>query len=136
MFHDTEVMSCGPWCQGPVLLQMLSLLEGYDLKALGHNTPAYMHLVTEVMKLCFADRERYFGDPRFVRVPMETLLSPAYAAERGRLLREDRAWPEMPPAGVVPGFDAALASTVTRHPGSPSWPTTVPRSRETHRTCA
>ena len=112
-------MSCGPWCQGPVLLQALSLLEGYDLQALGHNTPAYVHVVTEALKLCFADRERYFGDPRFVDVPMDTLLSPAYAAERRRLIREDRAWPEMPPAGAVPGFDGAPAPRATRHADQP-----------------
>jgi len=100
-----EVLTCGPWCQGPVLLQMLSLLEGVDLKALGHNTPAYVHLVTEAMKLCFADRERYYGDPRFVDVPMDTLLAPAYAAERRKLIGE-RAWPEMPPAGHVAGSQA------------------------------
>ena len=65
-FRGIEVLSCGPWCQGPVLLQMLSLLAADDLAALGHNTPAYVHLVAEAMKLCFADRERYYGDPRFV----------------------------------------------------------------------
>ena len=73
-FRGVEVLSCGPWCQGPVLLQMLSLLAADDLAALGHNTPAYVHLVAEVMKLCFADRERYYGDPRFVHVPMDALL--------------------------------------------------------------
>jgi gamma-glutamyltranspeptidase / glutathione hydrolase len=104
-FAAMEVLTCGPWCQGPVLLQMLSLLEGVDLKALGHNTPAYVHLVTEAMKLCFADRERYYGDPRFVEVPMDTLLAPAYAAERRKLIGE-RAWPEMPLAGRIPGFAA------------------------------
>jgi gamma-glutamyltranspeptidase/glutathione hydrolase len=104
-FHDTEVLTCGPWCQGPVLLQFLSLLAGYDLKKLGHNSPAYVHVVTEAMKLGFADRERYYGDPRFVRVPMDALLSPAYAKERRQLIRRDTAWPEMPPAGRVPGFD-------------------------------
>jgi gamma-glutamyltranspeptidase/glutathione hydrolase len=104
-FRDTEVMSCGPWCQGPVLLQALSLLEDYDLGALGHNTPAYVHVLAEALKLCFADRERYFGDPRFIDVPMDTLLSPAYAAERRRLIRADRAWPEMPAPGAVAGFD-------------------------------
>src|SRR5215831_8679774 len=103
-FRGIEVLSCGPWCQGPVLLQMLSLLAGDDLAALGHNSPAYVHLVAEAMKLCFADREHYYGDPRFVRVPMDALLAPAYAAERRRLVRPDRAWPEMPPAGDVPGF--------------------------------
>lgn len=106
-FRGVEVLSCPPWCQGPVLLQMLSLLQHDDLAALGHNSPAYAHLVAEAMKLAFADRERYYGDPRFVPVPMETLLSPAYATERRGLVREDTAWPEMPPAGRVAGFDPA-----------------------------
>jgi gamma-glutamyltranspeptidase/glutathione hydrolase len=106
-FRDLEVLACPPWCQGPVLLQMLSLLAGDDLAALGHNTPAYVHLVTEVMKLCFADRERYYGDPRFVAVPMERLLAPDYAAQRRRLVRPDAAWPVMPPAGDVPGHGSA-----------------------------
>jgi gamma-glutamyltranspeptidase / glutathione hydrolase len=108
-FKGMDVLTCGPWCQGPVLLQMLSLLEGVDLKGLGHNTPAYVHLVTEAMKLCFADRERYYGDPRVVDVPMAALLAPAYAAERRKLIGE-RAWPEMPPAGAVSGFTAGAAS--------------------------
>jgi gamma-glutamyltranspeptidase/glutathione hydrolase len=107
-FSGMEVLTCGPWCQGPVLLQMLSLLDGVNLKALGHNTPAYVHLVTEAMKLCFADRERYYGDPRFVEVPMDALLAPAYAAERRRLIGE-RACPEMPPAGRLGGFEAAVS---------------------------
>jgi gamma-glutamyltranspeptidase/glutathione hydrolase len=116
-FRGTEVLSCGPWCQGPVLLQMLSLLASDDLARLGHNSPAYTHLVTEVMKLCFADRERYYGDPRFVRVPTDTLLSPAYAAERRRLVRPDAAWAEMPPFGRVPGWGDAAAP---RTPPAPS----------------
>ena len=56
------MLSCGPWCQGPVLLQMLSLLDEVDLEALGHNSKDYVHLLAEVMNLCFADRERYYGD--------------------------------------------------------------------------
>ncbi len=107
-FGGMEVLTCGPWCQGPVLLQMLSLLEGVDLKALGHNTPAYVHLVTEAMKLCLADRERYYGDPRFVEVPMDALLKSAYAAERRRLIGE-HACPEMPTAGRLPGLEAAIS---------------------------
>jgi gamma-glutamyltranspeptidase / glutathione hydrolase len=110
-FRGMEVLTCGAWCQGPVLLQMLSLLEGVEPKSLGHNTPAYVHLVTEAMKLCFADRERYYGDPRFVQVPMDALLAPAYAAERRRLVGE-RACPEMPPAGRVPGFEASVSRAV------------------------
>jgi gamma-glutamyltranspeptidase/glutathione hydrolase len=118
-FHGTQVLTCGPWCQGPVLVQMLALLEGYDLAALGHNTPAYVHLVTEVMKLCFADRERYYGDPRFVPVPMDTLLSPAYAAERRQLIRERSAWSEMPPPGRVAGFEPSAAADAVGHPAPP-----------------
>ena len=131
-FRGTEVFSCGPWCQGPVLLQMLALLATDDLAALGHNSPAYVHRVTETMKLAFADRERYYGDPRFVRVPLDTLLAPAYNAERRRLVRDDTAWPEMPPAGRVPGFDerpvagprpsdAALAAASPPLPGDTSF---------------
>ena len=112
-FGGMEVFTCGPWCQGPVLLQMLSLLEGVDLKALGHNTPAYVHLVTEAMKLCFADRDRYYGDPRVVEVPMDALLAPAYAEERRRLIGE-RAFPEMPPAGRIPGFGGAVTRAASR----------------------
>ena len=116
-FGGMEVLSCGPWCQGPVLLQMLSMLDGVDLKALGHNTPAYIHLVTEAMKLCFADRERYYGDPRFVEVPMEALLAPTYAAERRKLIGE-RACPEMPPAGAVNGRGASAAPARAPEPAA------------------
>ena len=106
-FKGTDVLSCGPWCQGPVLLQMLSMLNEVDLKALGHNSKAYIHLLAEVMNLCFADRERYYGDPRFVDVPMETLLSRAYAQERLKTIRNDRAFGEMPPPGMSPAISRA-----------------------------
>jgi gamma-glutamyltranspeptidase/glutathione hydrolase len=98
-FGDLEVFTCGAWCQGPVLLQTLALLEGTDLKALGQNSAEYIHHVAEALKLAFADRETYYGDPDFVDVPLATLISPEYAAERRRLVRPDRAFPEMPPAG-------------------------------------
>lgn len=98
-FDGIDVYTCGPWCQGPVLLQALSLLDPAAVRDLGHNSIGYIHTVTEALKLAFADRERYYGDPRFVDVPLEQLLSPAYAAERQKLIRPDRGWPEMPPAG-------------------------------------
>jgi gamma-glutamyltranspeptidase / glutathione hydrolase len=103
-FAGADVYTCGPWCQGPVLLQMLGVLEGIDLKAMGHNSLDYAHTVAEAIKLAFADRERYYGDPRFVNVPIETLLSDDYARRRREMLRPDRAWPEMPPCGEIPGF--------------------------------
>ena len=98
-FHEYEIYTCGPWCQGPVLAQVLTLLEGDDLAALGHNSPAYVHLLTEALKLVFADRERYYGDPEFVDVPMRSLLSPEYAEARRRLIGADRTHTGMPPAG-------------------------------------
>jgi gamma-glutamyltranspeptidase/glutathione hydrolase len=100
-----QVAVCGFWCQGPVLLQMLNLLDGVDMKALGHNSPEYIHRIAETVKIAFADRDAYYGDPNFVKIPAARLLSKAYAAERRELVRE-RAWREMPPAGerreVVP----------------------------------
>jgi len=98
-YKDLDVYACGPWCQGPVLLQMLNMLEPVDLKALGHNSPDYIHMVTETIKLAFADRERHYGDPRFVDVPIDGLLSKDYAAVRCRLIDQRRACPKMPPAG-------------------------------------
>ena len=104
-FHGHTVYSCGPWCQGPVLLQMLRLLDGIDLKDLGgHNSASYLHTLAEAMKLAFADRERFYGDPDHVPVPMDRLLSPDYAAVRRSQIDPARAWPDMAPAGDIPGF--------------------------------
>jgi len=122
-FADIDVYACGPWCQGPVLPQALNLVEGYDLRALGHNSPQYIHTVTEALKLAFADRDRYYGDPRFVQVPMQELLSKAYAAQRRALIRENEAWPEMPPAGDPHNLSAVAArqerNSELRSSGSP-----------------
>jgi gamma-glutamyltranspeptidase/glutathione hydrolase len=100
-FGDLEIFTCGAWCQGPVLLQTLALLEGADLAGMGRNSADYIHHLAEALKLAFADREAYYGDPAFVDVPLATLISPEYAAERRRLIRPDRAFPEMPPAGAL-----------------------------------
>jgi len=98
-FGDIKLYACGPWCQGPSLLQALNLLDAGELKKLGHNSPGYLHRITEAVKLAFADREAYFGDPRIIDVPIEALLSRDYAQRRREMIRADRAWPEMPPAG-------------------------------------
>ncbi|HVC52080.1 MAG TPA: gamma-glutamyltransferase family protein [Stellaceae bacterium] len=102
-FGDLEVFTCGAWCQGPVLLQTLALLEGTDLAALGHNSARYVHHLTEALKLAFADREAYYTDPATGTVPLPTLISSEYAAERRRAIDPDRAWPEMPPPGDLAG---------------------------------
>jgi gamma-glutamyltranspeptidase/glutathione hydrolase len=98
-FHEYDIYTCGPWCQGPVFAQALSLLAGYDLKALGHNSSAYVHLLTEALKLSFADRERYYGDPDFVNVPMQAMLSQDYAQARRQLISPEQAIAGLPPAG-------------------------------------
>ncbi len=98
-FHGYEVYSCGPWCQGPVLPQVLNLLEGFDLASMRHNSSEYIHLLTEALKLVYADRERYYGDPEFVDVPIDGLLSKAYAKERAQKIDLEKAYPEMPPYG-------------------------------------
>jgi gamma-glutamyltranspeptidase / glutathione hydrolase len=80
------VCKAGPWSQGPVQLQALALLEGFDLAAMGHLSGEYVHTVLEAMKLAYADREAWYGDPAFVDVPLSTLLSSAYASERRALV--------------------------------------------------
>ncbi|MBI3743624.1 MAG: gamma-glutamyltransferase, partial [Chloroflexi bacterium] len=98
-YKGYEVYACGPWCQGPSVPQALKLLEGFDLQSMGHNTASYLHTIVEAIKLTFADRDRYYGDPDLVRVPMDALLSDAYAAVRRKLLDPSKAWPGVPPAG-------------------------------------
>ncbi|MEZ5851212.1 MAG: gamma-glutamyltransferase [Hyphomicrobiaceae bacterium] len=103
-YKDMDVWTCGPWCQGPALPMILKMLANDDLASLGHNSPAYIHLLTEAIKLAFSDREAYFGDPRFVDVPLEMLLSQAYAAKQRARIDAGRAYPEMPPHGEIPGY--------------------------------
>jgi gamma-glutamyltranspeptidase / glutathione hydrolase len=90
------VFKTGPWGQGPVFLQQLQLLEGFDLKAMGHGHPDYVHVITECAKLAFADREAWYGDPQFVDVPMAALLSKGYADRRRELVSEESS-PELRP---------------------------------------
>jgi gamma-glutamyltranspeptidase/glutathione hydrolase len=111
-FGDLEVFTCGAWCQGPVLLQTMALLEGKDLARLGHNSADYIHHLTEALKLAFADREAYYGDPAMVEVPLATLISSEYAAERRQLIRTDRASPEMPPPGELGRAGARFRASI------------------------
>jgi gamma-glutamyltranspeptidase/glutathione hydrolase len=101
-YHGHTVLKVGPWSQGPVLLQQLALLKGFDLAAMDPLGADFVHVVAEAAKLAFADREAYYGDPEQVEVPMAHLLSDAYNAER-RTLITDTASLELRP-GTVPGF--------------------------------
>jgi gamma-glutamyltranspeptidase / glutathione hydrolase len=98
-FGDIQLFACGPWCQGPSLLQAINLLDTAELRKFGHNSTGYLHHITEAVKLAFADRETYFGDPRVIDVPIDAMLSRDYANKRREMIRQDKAWPEMPPAG-------------------------------------
>jgi gamma-glutamyltranspeptidase/glutathione hydrolase len=96
-YAGLTVWKCPPWSNGPLLLQALALLEPGWLRAAGHNSADYLHAVIEALKLAFADRERYYGDPRHVDVPLDALLSPGYAACRRPLIDPARASLELRP---------------------------------------
>ena len=98
-YKGIQVYACGPWCQGPMNLHALKILEGFDLRGMGHNTAAYAHTVLEALKLAFSDRDAYYGDPDFVDVPLEGLISESYAQERRAAIDAGRASPEMPLPG-------------------------------------
>ncbi len=96
-YRGATVFKCGPWSQGPVFLQQLALLEGFDLAAMGHNSAAYLHTLVESAKLAFADRETYYADPEFVDVPLNELFSERYAALRRALVDPRRASMDLRP---------------------------------------
>ncbi|MGZ8716837.1 MAG: gamma-glutamyltransferase family protein [Gaiellaceae bacterium] len=116
-YAGSTVLKAGPWSQAPVFLQQLRLLEGFDLAGMGHASAAYVHTVTECAKLAFADREAWYGDPDFYDVPMETLLSRAYADER-RTLVGDESSGELRP-GVPDGREPRLATPAGSAPPTP-----------------
>ena len=85
-YRGYEVYKCGTWTQGPYLCQALRLLEGFDLPQMGQFSADYFHVLVEALKLAMADRDTYYGDPNFVDVPMEALLSDAYTEVRRPLI--------------------------------------------------
>jgi gamma-glutamyltranspeptidase/glutathione hydrolase len=85
-YRGYTIYKPGFWSQGPVMIEALNILEGFDLKKMGHNSPEYLHTVIEAVKLAFADRDRYYGDPKFSKIPEEILLSKDYASQRRKLI--------------------------------------------------
>src|SRR5690606_7155358 len=94
------------WGQGPTFLQTLALLKGFDLSGMDPCGADFVHTLTEAMKLAFADREFYYGDPAFVDVPVDRLLSDAYNIERRKLIGHDASLELRP--GIVSGYEAQL----------------------------
>ena len=107
------VCKAGVWSQGPVLLQQLALLRGYDLDGVDPTGPQFIHLQVECAKLAFADREAFYGDPDFVKVPIDTLLSEKYNSERRKLI-SNKASMDLRP-GSLPGYGGTI--TVRREEG-------------------
>jgi gamma-glutamyltranspeptidase / glutathione hydrolase len=103
-FGGLTVCKTGPWGQGPVFLQQLAMLSGYDLAAMAPGSEEFIHVVTEVAKLAFADREAWYGDPLQSDVPLADLLSAEYAAQRRALVGEEASAELRPgaPGGRVP----------------------------------
>ena len=101
-YRGVDVFKCGPWTQGPVFLQQLNLLEGFDLRDMGHNSGEYLHNYVECSKLAYADREQYYADPDFFEVPLSKLLSKEYAARRRQLVDPNRASMELRPGDAPP----------------------------------
>ena len=114
-YRGYEVYKVGFWSQGPAMLETLNLLEGYDLKAMGHNSPDYIHTVTEAIKLAFADRDRWYGDPRFVKVPGAELLSKDYAELRRSLIDPKTASLEQRPGDPVNKKSLAQLISINSH---------------------
>jgi gamma-glutamyltranspeptidase/glutathione hydrolase len=106
-YRGHTVLKCGPWSQGPTMLQTLALLEGFDIAAMDPVGAEFVHTVVEAMKLAYADREAYYGDPDFVDVPMAALLSAEYAAERRGLIgpQANNDWRPGSPEGRTPRTD-------------------------------
>ena len=110
-FAGHTVLKCGPWSQGPVFLQQLALLRDMDLAGMDPSGPEFVHTVTEAIKLAYADREAFYGDPDFVDVPMERLLSDDYTAARRALIGAEASLELRP--GALDGFQTRLAMAVT-----------------------
>jgi gamma-glutamyltranspeptidase/glutathione hydrolase len=100
-YGDYTFYTNGPWNQGIVVPMTLQILEGIDLKSMGQNSAQYIHTVDQAIELAMADREAYVADPKFVKVPVDVLLSKSYAAERRKLMT-DKAFGPLPPPGNIP----------------------------------
>ena len=103
------------WTQGPVCLQALNILENFELCSKGYNSAKYVHVVTEALKLAFADREAFYGDPNFASVPIDGLLSKNYARHRAQQVNLESAYPGLPSHGD-PWSDSNLEGRISNQP--------------------
>jgi gamma-glutamyltranspeptidase/glutathione hydrolase len=105
-YHGYTLLKPGPWTQGPVMLQQLAILKGFDLDKLDPTSPEFVHLWIEAAKLAYADREAFYGDPKFADVPMEMLLSERYNSDRRREIGQYASMDQRP--GRIEGYDGKV----------------------------
>ncbi|MCW2946844.1 MAG: gamma-glutamyltransferase [Actinoallomurus sp.] len=145
-YHGHTVCKTGPWGQGPVFLQQLALLSGFDLDAAGHLSADWVHTVTECAKLAFADREAWYGDPRFADVPLGTLLSEEYNAGRRVLAGAEASFelrpgapdgrtPRLPDIPAAAEADPSSGATAVQHVLGTGEPTVDAGGRVSGDTC-
>ena len=115
-YHGWTVCKCGPWSQGPAMLQVLTLLEGFDIGAMDTLGPDFVHTLVEAQKLAYCDREAWYGEPAAGDVPIRTLLSTAYADARRKLI------------GPQASHDMRPGAPDGRNPNEPTH-----RTRDSHR---
>ena len=129
-----EIHGQRTWTQGAVLMQALNILENFDLREMGHNSTVYIHTVSQALNLAFADREAYYGDPDFVVVPVDRLLSKEYARERAAMIGRARAFSELPPPGDPWRYSSLSGAPVSAREFVParSGPDGGPESGTTH----
>ncbi|MBX9588455.1 MAG: gamma-glutamyltransferase family protein [Hyphomonadaceae bacterium] len=125
-----RVLKANAWTQGPVLLQMLALLKGFDLDRMAPTDPDFVHIWVECAKLAYADREAFYGDPKFVAVPMETLLSETYNAERRKLVGERASLEQRP--GRIEGYGGRVVVKDARAIGAGAGEPTFARINTWH----
>jgi gamma-glutamyltranspeptidase/glutathione hydrolase len=116
-YRGFDVYTCNAWSQGPRLILMLNVLETFDLRSLGYNTPAYIHVLSQVINLAMSDSHKYLGDPDFIDIP-EALYTKAYARERAKLIDMDEAFQDMPPWGDPTQMKAVHPDSPTRFTGT------------------
>ena len=114
-YRGVEVWELPPNGQGIAALQMLNILEGYDLKSYGFGSPEHIHLFVEAKKLAFEDRAKYYADPDFARAPVARLISKDYAAERRKLISMDKAATSVAPGEFTTQGDTIYLTTADRH---------------------
>ena len=118
-WRDFTLLTCGAWCQGPILAEALLILEAYGIDDMTHNSPEYVHASLEALKAVFADREHHFGDPDFVDVPLERILGSEHVASRAAGIDPERAYPGLPSAlfGDSQALPDAITAEEVRHTG-------------------